>query len=323
MLVDCQSHLFPPFYPDLIENAGGSVAIEKSDEELTIVFRDLLRLRVRLDIYDPKSVVRRMDESGVDVSIMSVNMPGPELLPPEFACEASRSCNDYVADVCSVSGGRLFGLGTIPFDNVEFSVDEISRVSRNLGLRGIVLYSNIAGKPVDSPKYEPIYRALESAGIPLVLHPAMPAWAEVIGDYSMIPMLGFMVDTSIAMLRLILSGILERFPDLKIVHPHCGGVLPYLIPRVVEQTEKKGRGRENITTPPDRQYKNIYMDLVTPSSEHMSFTASQARPDRLLFGTDAPWVNMKEMVGYFKDAKMSRRTRRLASGENAAALFRI
>ncbi len=323
MLIDCQSHLFPPFYADIIEKSRGTVSVDRKGDALLLRFSDRFALRVEPERYDPKTVLQRMDRAGIDMSIMSVNMPGPELLSADIAGEASRRCNDYVAEVCAASKGRLIGLATIPFDDVPFALAEITRAAKELDLRGIVLYSNIGGRPVDAPEYEPIFESLESAGIPMVLHPTVPSWADAVADYSMIPMLGFMVDTSIAMLRLILSGVLERHPGLRIVHPHCGGILPYLMPRVNEQTEQKGRGREHIRRAPGDYYENVYLDLVTPSSDHIGFAVSQTRPDRLLFGTDAPWVDLESMVECFRRAEMPARTRERAASENAIELFRI
>ena len=106
-----------------------------------------------------------------------------------------------------------------------------------------------------NPRFEPFYAAVAAKGVPLVLHPTVPIWGETISDHSMIPMMGFMVDTSFAMLRLILGGVLERHPQMHVVHPHCGGVLPYLMGRVVEQTEVKRRG--------PRQYQAIAARLLS------------------------------------------------------------
>ena len=113
----------------------------------------------------------------------------------------------------------------------------------------MVLFSHIAGGPVDLPKYEAMYQRCVFHNVPLVLHPIVPPWGEDIMDYSMIPMAGLMVDHSFAMLRLILSGVMERNPELTVVQPHCGGVLPYLWGRVENQTGVMKRGVENISQP--------------------------------------------------------------------------
>ena len=157
----------------------------------------------------------------------------------------------------------------------------------------------------------------------MVIHPTVPSWGEAIKDYSMIPMLGMMVDTSIAMLRLILGGVLERHPDLMLVHPHCGGVLPYLMPRIEEQTEVKGRGREHITKPPSRYYESVYLDLVSPSELAMRYAYEFAGPDRLVFGSDHPWVGMGTLLDCFHGLEIPQSERERILCSNALKLFRI
>jgi predicted TIM-barrel fold metal-dependent hydrolase len=176
---------------------------------------------------------------------------------------------------------------------------------------------------VDSAVFNPIYQMAEERQVPVVLHPTVPTWGEVIKDYSMIPMLGLMVDTSIAMLRLILSGILERYPNLKVLHPHCGGVLPYLMPRVVEQTEVKGRGRDHIKKSPETYYKNVYQDLVSPSEQAMTYAYEYVGSDRLVFGSDRPWVSIEMFLDIFNRLNISETEKQKILGDNACQMFGI
>ena len=264
-----------------------------------------------------------MDAAGIDVSVLTVNIPGPELLTPELGVEGARICNDYLAELSARYRGRFVGLATLPLQDVPAAMAEYERAIHHLKLRGIFLFSHIAGKPLDAPEFEPLYAAAERDQIPLVLHPTVPTWAEVVKDYSMIPMVGLMMDTSIAMLRLILSGTLERHPDLLIVHPHCGGVLPYLMPRVEEQTEVKRRGREHIRKPPGEYYRNVYLDIVSPSAQAMQYAYDFSRPDRLLFGSDHPWVKIGAILEHFDRLAIPAEHKAMILGENACRLFCI
>jgi predicted TIM-barrel fold metal-dependent hydrolase len=264
-----------------------------------------------------------MDAAGIDVSVLTVNIPGPELLTPELGVEGARICNDYLAELSARYRGRFVGLATLPLQDVSAAMAEYQRAVHDLKLRGIFLFSHVAGKPLDAPEFEPLYAAAERDQIPLVLHPTVPTWAEVVKDYSMIPMVGLMMDTSIAMLRLILSGTLERHPNLLLVHPHCGGVLPYLMPRVEEQTEVKRRGREHIRKPPGDYYRNVYLDIVSPSAQAMQYAYDFSRPDRLLFGSDHPWVTIEAILEHFDRLTIPAEHKAMILGENARRLFRI
>jgi predicted TIM-barrel fold metal-dependent hydrolase len=200
---------------------------------------------------------------------------------------------------------------------------ELDRAVNDLDLRGALLFSHIDDQPVDAPEFEPFYAHAEARGVPLVLHPTVPTWGQTIKDYSMIPMLGFMVDTSIAMLRLILGGVLERHPRLQIVHPHVGGVLPYLMGRVEEQTEVKGRGRDHISQSPAEYYRRVYLDLVSPSELALRYVYDFAGPDRLLFGSDHPWVGMDTMLDLVRQLDVPEPDRARILGLNASSLFGI
>lgn len=321
--VDCQSHVFPKTYAEILCRNTQFVVTQKRKETYHISYGDVQQFTLNPDVYDPKRKIEDMDRAGIDVSVLSVNIPGPELLQPELGIEGAKVCNDYVAELCESYPERFVGVATLPLQDMSEAMDEFDRAINTLGLRGVILFSHVNGKPVDSKEFEPLYERAEQQRIPLVLHPTIPTWSDVIKEYSMIPMLGLMVDTSIAMLRLLLSGMLERHPDLLIVHPHCGGVLPYLMPRIVEQTEVKGRGRDHITKSPAEYYRNVYMDIVSPSTLAMHYVYDFSDADHLIFGSDHPWVKIEAILAHFNTLKIPEEDKTKILGLNACSLFRI
>jgi aminocarboxymuconate-semialdehyde decarboxylase len=323
VIVDCQSHVFPKEYAEIIRKNTGSVQAQEKDGTYLVSYGEIYKFMLNTQVYDPKLKLKDMDAAGIDVSMVSTNIPGPERLLPELGIEGSRIINDYIAELCKKYPGRFYGLASLPLQDVPAAINELKRAVHDLDLRGIILYSHINGKPVDSPEFEPLYEQAEKLRIPLVLHPTVPTWGDVIKQYSMIPMIGLMIDTSIAMLRIILSGILERHPDLLIVHPHCGGVLPYLMPRVEDQTEVKGRGRENIKASPGEYYRKVYMDLVSPSALAMQYAYDFSDADHLLFGSDHPWVTIDTIMHHFNLLSISENDKAKILGTNACRLFRI
>jgi predicted TIM-barrel fold metal-dependent hydrolase len=215
------------------------------------------------------------------------------------------------------------GLASLPLQDATAAIAELDRAIDHLDLRGIFVPSHVQGMPLDAPELEPVYRHAAARGVPLVLHPTVPSWGGAIRDHAMIPMLGFMVDTSIAMLRLILGGILERHPNLRIVHPHAGGVLPYIMGRVEEQTEIKRRGRDHIAHPPGEYYRNVYLDLATPSLRTLRYAYEFAGPKRLLFASDHPWIDLVETVKLIEALELSSEDRVRVMSGNACELFGI
>ena len=323
LVVDCQSHVFPRAYAELLTRNSGPLQAQRVNDAYVIRYGETQQFTLDPERYNLRGKMRDMDTTGIDVSVLSVNMPGPERLQPELASAGARICNDYLAETCARHPDRLLGLASLPLQDVSAAIAELDRAIDELNLRGALLFSHIAGQPVDAPQFEPLYAHAAARGVPLVLHPTVPTWGEAIKDHSMIPMIGLMVDTSIAMLRLILGGVLERHPGLQIVHPHCGGVLPYLMGRIVEQTEVKGRGREHITQSPAEYYRQVYLDLVSPSALAVQYAYDFAGPDRLLFGTDHPWVSTDTMLNLVREMAIPQRDRAQILGLNAAKLLRV
>lgn len=332
-LIDCQSHLIPPFLFDLINEHGTSQLSATlvspvdsgpgADPNILVTFDQRFSLLLRSADLTPSAAIQRMDKCSISTSVISLNMPGAELFAPDAQLDVAQRCNDWLASTCEESLGRLVGIAQLPWLDLDASLHEIERAINMLNMRGFLLPSNIAGNPVDAERFLPVYEEVAARNVPLLIHPAHPGWSAEIIDYSMVPMLGFMTDSSIAALRLILSGISQQVPNLKIVHPHCGGVLPWLIPRVEEQTETKGRGREHISERPGLLYRDFYIDLQAPSKEQITWVADHSRPDRLLFATDAPWVDSKLMIDLFMAAEMDEETRARAAWRNASELFNI
>ena len=293
------------------------------DGVYTIDYWDVQRFVLKTADYSLDQKLRDMDAAGVDMSVLSVNIPTPDLLDPAIAVEGARLCNDYVAEICARRPDRFAGLAVVPLPDIDAAISEVDRALDELDLRGLFLCSHVDRHPLDAAQFEPFYAHLAQPRIPLVLHPTVPVWGSAIQDYSMIPMLGFMVDTSIAMLRLILGGVLERHPDLVVVHPHAGGVLPYLMGRVEEQTEVKRRGREHISKPPMAYYSNVYLDLVSPSAAAIQYAVDFMGIDRLLFGSDHPWVSIESIRSLVEAQNLPQEKLDRILWQNAATLFGI
>ena len=323
MRIDCQSHVFPAEYADVLARNPTPPRAIPHDGGYIITYGDVQKFQLRQEVYSIDRKLKDMDATGVDVSILSTNMPGPERLAPELRAEGAKVCNDFIGGVIRKHPDRFSGLACLPWQDTAAAIAEMDRARDELNLRGIILYSHIGGDPVDSPRYEPVYQHAEKRGMPIVLHPTVPTWGEHIKDYSMIPMAGLMVDQSFAMLRLILGGVLERYPKLQVVQPHAGGILPYLWGRITNQTEVMGRGVENISQSPSHYYKRVYLDMVSPSSLALRFAYDFAGPERLLFGSDHPWVKIDTFTEMVEQMDIPDEDKAKIFGLNAQKLFNI
>ena len=324
MIIDCQSHVFPRAYAELLTLNTNTLRTTRVDDGIYLInYGDAQRFRLDLDSYSAEGKLRDMDASGVDMSVISVNIPTPDMLDPDLAGEGARICNEAVAELCAQHPERFVGIASLPLNDVTAAISELDRAIDELDLRGVFLPSHVNGAPLEAPQFEDFYAHVATRGVPLVLHPTVPIWGDAITDHSMIPMMGFMVDTSFAMLRLILGGVMERHPTLQVVHPHVGGILPYLMGRVVEQTEVKRRGRDHITLSPRETYKRVYLDLVSPDPLAIQYAYDFAGAERLLFGSDHPWVSIDAILDIVKALKIPASDMNKLLWQNASALFDI
>ncbi len=334
MRIDCQSHIFPRAYIDILAQNPYSPQIERrsaaqgnSDRsgvqhgnKFLITYGDVQQFQLQEERYLPTRKLQDMDRAGIDMALISTNIPGPCMLAPDLAIKGAQVINDAIAEMMQQHPDRFAGLASLPWQAVDASIDEMERV-QNLGFCGVMLYSHIGGRSVDDPIFDPIYKHAQAMELPIVLHPTVPTWGEAIKDHSMIPMMGLQVDTSFALLRLILGGVLERYSRLKVVMPHVGGVLPYMMGRIEHQTEVMGRGREHIKQPPSAYMRRIYLDTVSPSPQALRYAYEFSGPEHLVFGTDHPWVDPQLFVTLVEEMDISDSEKTQIFGGNAVELF--
>ncbi len=323
MRIDCQSHVFPRTYAEILTRSKALPRALREEDSYRVTYGNIQSFLLDLETYSIDRKLRDMDENSIDVSVLSINMPGPESLDPELGAEGARVCNNYLAKISHAHPDRLVGLATLPWQNEGAALGELDRLVSDLDLRGVMLYARVGDVPVDAPELDPIYARIEELGLPVVLHPTVPPWGGSLNDHSMIPMIGLMVEQSYAALRLILGGVLERHEGLQIVHPHCGGVLPYLWGRIQNQTEVMKRGCEKITRPVGDYYERFTLDTVSPSATAIRFAFDFAGADRLIFGSDHPWVDIGIFVELIEGLEISPQERERIWSGNARRLFQI
>lgn len=321
--IDCHTHILAPGYLELFEEQGQQVSVRRDGEVWSIRYGDVYEYRIKEETYDLRAKLDEMDSLGTDFALLSSNIPGPELLRKNASAQGARLVNDYLAEQMAEHPTRLGGLACIPWIDVESSLAEIAHAFDVLGLSGVVLYSNLAGRAVDDPIFEPIYAELDRRQAALVLHPTVPTWGRAIADHSLVPMLGLQVDCSFALSRLVLGGVMERHPNISVVMPHAGGILPYMSGRIDHQSSALKRASPNIKHLPSEYLKRVYYDTVTPTSDTLSFVLQFAGPDNILFGTDAPWVKGDVILRLLDDLGLTDAEQAAVRGANAQRIFRL
>jgi predicted TIM-barrel fold metal-dependent hydrolase len=321
LTIDCQSHLFVPELIALMEKRKNSPYVYRRDGGTFIVVNDWVR-RLMPKHTDLGSKLTDMDAAGINLTALSINDPGPELFGADGAAIA-RLVHDFIAEVTRNHPQRFFGLMTLPLQDMAASLREAERCVNKLGMKGILLYSNIDGEFPDEPKYRPLFEFAQSANIPVLLHPAYPMTYQQTKGYEMAAGLGLMFDTTIALARLILSGVLDEYPKLKLVCPHVGGALPYLVGRIDHQTMVLKRGADKIRRAPSEYLKEVWFDTVSPIALAIRYGLDFAGPDKLLYSSDHPWVDPKLILSLVRGLKLPPDTEMKVLGGNARVLFNL
>jgi len=209
-------------------------------------------------------------------------------------------------------------------DPIE-SVSELERAVQECGLRGAMIFSNVNGKPLDSPEFVPIYEKAARLKVPLFVHPTSPINSTFMDDYRLVPIMGFGVDTSLAILRLMFSGILERIPDLEVVCTHTGGVFPYLRGRIEIAYHAYPECKTRIHNPPSTYLKKIWLDSVCYDLDVLRSSLAYVGPSKMVLGTDFPHQisDIANAVQRVKALKLPEEDEEKILGGNATKLLRL
>ena len=319
--IDCQSHLFCPEVVALMERRKTDPRVYTKDGVRVVQMGDWLR-KIPPHYFDVDAKLAAMDAAGVSLTALSINDPGPEWFGADGPAVA-QMLNDFVAGVVRRHPTRFFGLCVLPLQDMRASLAELDRCVRQLGMKGILLYTNLAGKFPDEPEFRPLFARAVELDIPVLLHPAKPITIELVKGYEMTSTLGNMFDNTIALTRLLLSGILDEFPKLKLVCPHLGGTLPYIVGRLDHQVNVLKRGPRNLQRSPSDYIRSIWLDVVSPLPLAIKFGHEFMGPDRLLYSSDHPWVEPSLIVSCVQQAKLPAMAERKIFSENARQLFRL
>lgn len=317
--IDCQSHLYCPDLVRMMEKRVADPVVYRKDNDRYVRMGDWNR-RIMPDHMDVAAKLAAMDANGIARTALSINDPGPEWFGADGPTVAQMA-NDFVAGVVQRHPDRFFGLGVLPLPDMKAAMEELDRCVGRLGFKGFLIYTNLAGRFHDEPVFRPLFARAAELGIPLLLHPAQPVTSAVLKQYELISAIGNMFDDTIALARIIMSGILDEYPSLKLVCPHLGGTLPFILGRIEHQVKVLKRGPKNLKKSPREYMQQVYLDVVSPLPEAIRMVYDLLGPDRMIFGSDHPWVDPKLIRNALRDAQLGPQAERKILAGNAKRLF--
>jgi aminocarboxymuconate-semialdehyde decarboxylase len=238
--------------------------------------------------------------------------------------EAARILNDDMASAQRAYPDRIRWLASLPWQHEALALEELER-ARTAGAVGVMVLANIDGRSLTDPAFATIWKAIDEAALPVLVHPTAPPGVRDMdmSALNLVPPVGFVFDTTLAVARLFYDGFLDRFPSLKIIASHGGGALPYLVGRLDICHEKIPSCRARTEVAPREYLRRIYLDTVVFRQEALDLAVAVAGPDNVLYGSDYPH-NIGDMTGCLArvDA-LPVGVRDRVRGENARRIFGI
>ncbi|HXO21404.1 MAG TPA: amidohydrolase family protein [Thermoanaerobaculia bacterium] len=254
-------------------------------------------------------------EAGVDTQVLSLTTPGTHVEAPATAARLASLVNDALAAVVRDHQGRFAALATLPLNDPAAAVRELERAHRQLGLPGAMLFSNVNGAALADPRFWPLYELANDRELVLHIHPTSPVGVEAMTDYWLMPLVGFLLDTTLAAAKLVFAGVPDRYPRIRWVLSHLGGAIPYLAERLDRGFHAFRDCRAHIPRPPSDYLRRFYYDTVNFDPQALQLAIAFAGADHLLAGSDYP-----HQIGSIPAMLASLRGLPIADGDKAAIL---
>ena len=274
--------------------------------------------------------IRAMDEAGIDIQILSITSPGVQVFQAELATELARDANEQLAQAVKNHPDRFAGLAAVAPQQPEAAAMEIERAAGSLGMRGVIINSHTGGEYLDDRKYRPMLEAAEATGFPIYLHPRTPSH-KIIDPFLDFGLYfagwGFAADTGLHAMRLIMSGVFDRFPKLKIILGHMGEGIPFWLDRIDNRyllQVKLGAVEAMKRLPSDYFRENFVITTSGMPFEAPFMLACQTLgAERILFAADYPYESMGEAVAFMDAAAIPEEDLHLIYHGNAEKMFEI
>src|SRR6266404_628576 len=287
--LDLHTHYYPSIYFDKIRELPSEFSFGQSPSGQTIItYRGARFFGVTPAMTDVALRLEGMDRVGIDVEVVSLSTPNVFFTDAEHQPEIARMVNDSYAELIAQHPTRFKAFASIPMDDSDAALKELHRAIDELKMNGVILLSNIGGKPLTSPEYRPFFAAANARKLCILLHPMLPANTDPFREYVLGPLVGFMFDTTLAVARMCFDGMLKDFPDIRWIVGHLGGAVPYLMERLDNGWRDFVECRAKIDELPSVYLKRLYYDTVNFNPHMLMMVREMIGADRMVLGSDYP-----------------------------------
>jgi 6-methylsalicylate decarboxylase len=260
-----------------------------------------------------------LDGAGIRVQVLSVGALQPYFANAGEAMAAARLSNDLYADICQRYSGRFSAFATVPLPHIDAALAELARAIDILGMVGVNLGCSIASRPLDDAAFAPVFAELNRHGTVVFLHPVGCGCGPFLEDLGLDFPLGAPFEDSIAAMRLVLGGVIDRFPKIRFIVPHLGGTLPFLVTRLDSSSVARKWEYQ-----PSEYLKRLWYDSINGNVAALRCAWEAFGADRLVLGTDFPHLageRFKQCVSYIQESDLPPEEKHTILDSNAQTLL--
>lgn len=275
--------------------------------------------------------LKEMDEAGIDVQVLSHGAPSTQKLPLQLAAQLATQVNDRLAQACAANPKRFAAFAALPTAEPKAAADELERTVVKLGFKGAMIHGLSNGEFLDHQKFWPIFERAEKLDVPIYFHPALPDprvteayYQDYVKDFPLVvrPAWGFTVETATQAIRLVLSGVFDKYPKLKIILGHLGETLPFLMWRIDSALKRPGQKPVSFR---DVFCNNFYITTSGFFSDPaLLCCVMEMGVDHILFAIDWPFVaDNRPAVEWMSQVPLSAADKAKIFSGNAQRLLKI
>jgi predicted TIM-barrel fold metal-dependent hydrolase len=323
--IDFHNHFYPRAYLEELGRGGGYAKVGRDAQgRLLIHYEGDYNVIVGPHI-DLAARLEDMNRCGIDMQVLTLTTPSVERETPKRGIKLAELANDGFGEIVNKYSDRFLALAALPLQEPEAAAIELERGVRECGLRGGTLMSNVGGRPLDSEEFMPVYEMAVKLDVPLFIHPTSPINSKAMTEYRLVPILGFGVDTTLLVLRLVFGGVLKWLPGLKLVASHLGGVFPYLRGRIETGFNAYPECKARISESPSTYLKRIWMDSIIYDQDVLMSAIAFSGAEKIVLGSDHPHQigDIANAVERIKKLDISEGDKEKMLGGNAAELLKL
>jgi aminocarboxymuconate-semialdehyde decarboxylase len=323
--VDIHAHYYGPAYLDLLKNEGPRFNASFTQDATGFSFKTPAGSNGPLPskFIDLKERLADMDATGVAMHALSLTTPMVNWADGDLALRLSRAWNDDAVAAHKAYPDRFVVLATLPMLDPDRAIDELDRVGKLPGVRGIYMGTNIDNRDLDDALFEPMFSRIEAADLPVFLHPLQTIGGKRLGVFYLNNLLGNPFDTAIAACHLVFGGVMDRHPKLQVNLPHAGGAFPMLIGRI-DHGWKVRSETKHLANAPSSYLRRFTYDTISHSKPVMEFVISQVGADRVMIGSDYCFdMGYERPLALIEELRLGTAQRNMILGGTAAKLLKL